>query len=51
MPPEEYTKNWDEFDWCFYYDREIKRQYKKQDIVLDLRKECEDVRCKCRGRV
>ena len=38
--------DWDEFDWCRYFDREIRREFKKLGMEPQLRKNC-GPGCKC----
>ena len=41
---------WTEFDWCWYWDKSVTRAYRKEGLEVNLRKDCGDDRCVCRGK-
>lgn len=45
--------HWSEFDWCWYWHRDLLRALKKADIpgTPDVITDCDDPRCICREKL
>lgn len=43
---------WDEFEWCWYWERDARKGYKRAGLQDPGRRmDCGDERCICKGKV